>query len=439
MLTFSVELTACIIESIICVYFLMAYFGLKTDSRKLFKFLIFFFGTMTTELLVTYGDISETLCMFLTIGLFWTFSVVFLNGKTVSKLLVSALIYFIIIAVNVATVTLFSAILTENYSSLIGRMGITRIIILIITKAALFLILQLILKSKKRTNLFLSVTEYLTVLITFFTTTSVLLIIRYILKTNTLNPELFVIAVSCMIFLNIITIFFIVKISQKNKARVEVELLNLEFEQQKHNALEIDRRYNEILTIRHDMRNYISCACALAEQGDYRDLNDYLKKLSDTRIGKAKVYVKTPSSILDAVLNDKITTALERSIDVKYDVMCELGDIQDIDMGILMGNLLDNAIEACKKNHEPSCIDFKIVNSKSFIVIVIKNTCNRSVITNGRFPETTKNDTKNHGLGLKSVSDIVGRYYGNIEFRQQEGIFEVNIVLPTNRTETNFI
>lgn len=431
MLTFSVELAACIVESIICVYFLTAYFELKTDSHRLFKYLIFFSGTMTTELLVTYGDISETLCMFLTIGIFWTFSIIFLNGKIASKLLVSALIYFIIIAVNVATVTLFGIILTENYSSLISRMGMTRIIILIITKAALFMILQLILKSKKRADLFLSVPEYLTVLTTFFTTTSVLLIIRYILKTNSLNPELFAIAVSCMIFLNIITIFFIVKISQKNKARMEVELLSLEFEQQKRNTLEIDRRYNDILTIKHDMRNYISCACALAEQEDYRALNDYLKKLSDTRIGKTEVYVRTPSSILNAVLNDKITMALESSIDVKYDVTCELGDIQDIDIGILMGNLLDNAIEACKENHDPSCIDFKIVNSKSFLVIRIKNTCDRTVITNGHLPDTTKKDKKNHGLGLKSVNDIAKKYSGKLNITQQNGVFQVNVILPT--------
>ena len=87
-------------------------------------------------------------------------------------------------------------------------------------------------------------------------------------------------------------------------------------------------------------------------------------------------------------------------------------------MGIILGNLLDNAIEAAKKEPEPK-ICIKMVQNREQLMIEIKNTCR----SDGKIDwYSTKEDKRNHGIGIKSVTKVVEQYKGRLQLQQIQGI-----------------
>ena len=98
-------------------------------------------------------------------------------------------------------------------------------------------------------------------------------------------------------------------------------------------------------------------------------------------------------------------------------------------MGILLANVLDNAIEACQKNKGRSEIKLKMWNEAGYYFLNISNTVELDVLQENPNLTTSKNDKKLHGVGLKSVKDIVKKYNGMIDFAQKQNRFFVYISL----------
>ena len=95
------------------------------------------------------------------------------------------------------------------------------------------------------------------------------------------------------------------------------------------------------------------------------------------------------------------------------------------DVGILLGNLLDNAIEACEKTKE-SFIDLKIKYVKNTIFISISNSKNSEKVN---IESTSKEDKENHGYGIYNIRNIVRQYGGFIEFHDRGNVFEISLSL----------
>lgn len=425
-----VEFSACLIESIICTSFIIRYFSFKTNNHKYLKLLTFFLGSMLVEIEVTYTSIKEQYGVIFFVAIFSLLSIIFLNGKVLEKILVSCLIYFIVIAINMTVLTALSSLMTEKYSNVISQTGLIRVFVIAITKILMIFVLELILRYKnKRSELVLNRTECITVIITFIITASVGLALRDILKHDMQFPDLFVYIAGCMVVLNIIVFSFMLKISQTNQKDIEMQLLKFQLLQQENCMRETDKRYEETTKIRHDMKNYVSCALSLAENNEYDELKNYLRSFSSMKLGKIQHYVTTESRVLNAVLNSKLTFAEENSIAIDCVITAELKKINEIDISILLSNLLDNAIEACQKNAIPSKLKLEIDNYGPFLRIRITNTYDVNTLGKNPSLHTTKDDKINHGLGLKSVNDIVHKYSGSIKFAQNDNEFTVSVII----------
>ena len=87
-------------------------------------------------------------------------------------------------------------------------------------------------------------------------------------------------------------------------------------------------------------------------------------------------------------------------------------------MGIILGNLLDNAIEAAEKEMEPK-ISIKMVQIREQLMIEIKNTCRPDEKIDWN---STKEDKQNHGIGIKSVTKVVEQYRGRLQLQQIQGM-----------------
>ena len=111
--------------------------------------------------------------------------------------------------------------------------------------------------------------------------------------------------------------------------------------------------------------------------------------------------------------------------------------IVSFNLGIILDNLLDNAIEACEKLEQgKGFIRLALKKRKQFLLLTVENSFD-GIVSMGKessFPHTTKQSAcpeivTEHGIGLKNVHDIAERYYGGVNIKVKKDIFYVTVML----------
>ena len=104
------------------------------------------------------------------------------------------------------------------------------------------------------------------------------------------------------------------------------------------------------------------------------------------------------------------------------------------DLCIVLGNSLDNAIEACKRitdSSMPKEIKLYMNYRDKYMIIVVTNTCDKPPVKMGRFYKSSKPLPELHGIGLQSIDRTVKKYNGNMVIKYENNIFELEIVMST--------
>lgn len=226
-----------------------------------------------------------------------------------------------------------------------------------------------------------------------------------------------------------------------------IRILNLSYEKSKKliitecnlNKLEADSKYNkEIRTIynemtqwKHDWQNHINVAMYMLKEKRYEEAGKYLGEISNSinYDRKYKSFITTNNNVLNAIINSKIIVAVDKNIDVKTSVnITEPIHIDDIDLCGLLGNLLDNAIEACERTKSNRFINIKIITVKKNLIILIKNSMsgNIELIDNEYFSSKRKGLL---GRGIAQINKSVDEYNGVVTRKHDNYIFETKIVM----------
>ncbi len=190
----------------------------------------------------------------------------------------------------------------------------------------------------------------------------------------------------------------------------------------------IKESQENIKIMRHDLKNHILALTILAQEKEVNRILNYLEDINAT-VEVEKEYVKTGNKDIDSVLNYKIYEAKEQNIEVitKIKIPKEF-NVLNFDLNIILGNLIDNAIEALGKvNQKRLEIEMKFV--KGVFYINISNTFNGKIIKkNNKFKSVKRNDEL-HGIGIESVKKIVDKYNGIMKINYSEYKFVVEIIL----------
>ena len=257
-------------------------------------------------------------------------------------------------------------------------------------------------------------------------------LIRNVIYEQSRYYDIFLIVLLCTLLLNIVIYYGIIYIGKKNTAERNYLLMLKQVEVQKANIQALEQKYDETAKVRHDIKNYFTVALSMADHGEYEELKRFLEQVSEEKINSIKTYIKAKRSVIGAVLNSKITTTKNKNINIQCYILSEFEGITDMDVGILLANLLDNAIEACEKNKNESEITVKTWTEAGYYFLEICNTVESEVLTDNPQLLTNKNDNELHGVGLKSVKDIVNKYDGMITFYQKGNLFHVYVSLEIN-------
>jgi len=137
--------------------------------------------------------------------------------------------------------------------------------------------------------------------------------------------------------------------------------------------------------------------------------------------------------VVDVIANTKLSQCTVEKIRIAVNISPFALEMDDIDICIILGNLFDNAIEACRAVEGDRFIYFEMAEYKGYVKVLIRNSVNGSVLENNPELKTTKKEKRFHGVGLKSVKDTVRKYGGMIDFYEQNQEFTADVWLPSKK------
>lgn len=206
-------------------------------------------------------------------------------------------------------------------------------------------------------------------------------------------------------------------------------LLNVKMEEAKYKEdyyEKVEENQKNIREIRHNLINQIIVLKSQVNEGNVSEANKIMDDIIfETQQNGWGIYTENVpiNAILNAKINQGELYGVQWELDVKVPKDLNI-DMRDI--GTVLGNTLDNAIEACSMlENDDKLINVNIYCKNSNMTIYIKNPKN----VTGTAINTWKKDKENHGLGLKSVRKIVSKYNGIITNEDKNTYYEVNIMM----------
>lgn len=232
----------------------------------------------------------------------------------------------------------------------------------------------------------------------------------------------------CMLIINI-SVFYLYHILIENYINLRKNDIYKQQTYAYQNQLEVIMESgNRVQALRHDMRNHILALQVLVQRKEIEETNQYLDSMKSF-MTNPKEYVKTGNDTVDSLLNYKIQKANEvlNVVETKISIPEQL-HLRSFDLNVLLGNLLDNAIDASMQTEDKK-LKITIKLDKGILFLNICNSCQRIADGRNNFLETTKEDKVNHGIGLKNVRRIVGKYHGEIAFLYEKDSMETDVMM----------
>jgi len=233
----------------------------------------------------------------------------------------------------------------------------------------------------------------------------------------------------------ILILFFCLMVYIQELSKI-VRYLNIIDDLQRQLKLQLDHynsfeRYIEITRkFRHDIKNHNFLILTLLKKGDSGGAIGYINSLTDNIFDIPYKQV-TNNKIIDAVMIGAIAKAKNLSIDFEYKInnVQDL-NIEDIDLSSVFSNILNNAIEACKRmpiNNRK--INLKANSRSNVLAIEISNTYNGLITKEGSTFKTLKANNRDHGIGMNNVKEIVKKYNGMFDVDYDDKNFKISMTL----------
>lgn len=200
-----------------------------------------------------------------------------------------------------------------------------------------------------------------------------------------------------------------------------------DYEIAKEMAQEIKRMQEQSRRLKHDMKNHTMVMLSFFEENRIEDAKAYAGEILD-KLNKMYTYVNVGNSLLNYIINNKLSMAKEEGIEIKAQIEnLPFEYIESIDFSALLNNVLDNAITAAKNSMNKS-LEVLIYSSKGMNIITVKNSIDESVLEKNPDLITTKKEAE-HGLGIRQIRAITEKYNGDIDIYEKDGYFIISIML----------
>ncbi|MGO1468492.1 MAG: sensor histidine kinase [Tissierella sp.] len=179
----------------------------------------------------------------------------------------------------------------------------------------------------------------------------------------------------------------------------------------------------------HDLANHLAIVRGYIQINEDEKACNYIDKMTKS-VYTVKEFSNSGNIDIDSILNHKLYEASKKEIAISLEVKVPISiNIASFDIVVILGNLLDNAIEATSKSENDKWIDIIIIYKEEILFINIKNTFIGSVYYEKDKIQTSKKDIENHGIGLNNIEKILKRYDGVMDIDHDDNEFEVEITM----------
>ncbi len=236
------------------------------------------------------------------------------------------------------------------------------------------------------------------------------------------------ICVGCVVLAVVITILLL-------KRKYDKRLSDFQDSVLKKQRDEVQNIYQTMRAWRHDYHNHIQSIKAMLAMKKFEELDAYLATLEQD-LDSIDIAIRTGNVGLDAILSSKVSIARKNNIEVNCTAKVpDQLKISDVHLCAIVGNLLDNAIEACEKikseegNQFPQkFIRIYIGMFKQQLYISVSNSTNAK--HRRRLNELVTSKLGEHGFGLRRIDKIAEQYDGFVNRKNEPGIFATEVMLP---------
>ena len=363
-------------------------------------------------------------------GVMLLMSCIMLEGKTEQKMLViiACNVFMILVSMLRGRITFFLSGESINEISIQGSESLARVLGIVLTNT-LYLVTAYILTRFFHDKIKLKKEEY--IITTIFYIIFLIVVLLSIAMSRNVDFSLiwqktFLILDMLMFIANIIVLKMIFHINQQNHYEMENALLHMQITQQEKRIREEEKNYREVQLLRHDLKRYLVTYRQLLQDGKYEVIEADIDKILGKRLNTNHC-VYTENTILNAVICEKMEQCSIKNIKIEVQVNADK-DMDSIEYGVVLSNLLDNAIEAEEQEKEENryiCLNIGV--EQNMIHLVVSNYISESVLQNNALLETSKKNKQLHGIGLRGVKEFVNNKEGEIEIFKENHMFVVHI------------
>lgn len=341
-------------------------------------------------------------------------------------------IYAILISIETITIVTLDLINVNNYTY---RLDLELILALIISKILSYMVAIIISNFKMlKRNTNISPLHWCTVF--FIPLSTLFLTFILMMESNEQNSLQIFLSIAFLFLINILVFYLYDILLKYYEDRIEAEGIKQRAKAYINQLYIINQSQENISIIRHDLKFHIASLHSLIKNNQNFLALEYLNSIVKS-IGHVNEYAKSGNAEIDAILNYKIQEAKKRQIEIKLNLQIPNKiDIETIDIVAILGNLLDNAIEATSKIDDHKVIEISIEMERNVLYIYIVNPFAGELLYKDNLFMTTHKDKVSHGFGIKSVKKSIEKYNGEITISHENNMFYVYVLLYNIRKET---
>ncbi len=250
----------------------------------------------------------------------------------------------------------------------------------------------------------------------------------FVFTDRTISPQSLFIVCCAFLLVNIIISYLIDDLIDSSKDALENQALRDQMKAYEREIILQNEKVEILRSFKHDMKHHFSEISALASAGDMEQIKKYVSDMSDN-LNESAMLVDSGNTGLDTVLNYMLQRAADKDIPVNVRVAVpEELELSAYDMNIILGNIIENAIEAQKEVNAPG-IDLVISYSMDSLLIELSNTYSHKIRFKEGLPVTTKRPASEHGYGIRNVRKVLDKYTNTLDFDCSEDRFTVRILM----------
>ncbi|MBR1635413.1 MAG: sensor histidine kinase [Lachnospiraceae bacterium] len=223
----------------------------------------------------------------------------------------------------------------------------------------------------------------------------------------------------CSILSILVVIILFQEFKLRQKEQMSRVVLEMQMDDMRRSIARVEKNYGEIRALRHDMGNHIQILKGMMSAGDRQGTNEYMTRLEEA-YQSVSPRIKTGNPVTDIILGEKCMLAKEKGIRMDVDFHFPSDTNADaFDLGIILSNSVDNAMEAV--DYDNPYISVYSKRRNHILLICVENSFAGCLTIDEEtgLPKSKKKN-ENHGWGMVNMRNCAKKYYGDIDIEQQE-------------------